>query len=319
MFLPVFQNCPSAVIQFIQQSTTTLQIAVCWFTHPGIFKALQQACERGVIIDLIVNYDQINFSPHGLQFDDLVHANAAVLGYTGPGLLHHKLAVADSSRVITGSFNWTRSEQNDHLLLIESTPLALHFQTAVRAMIEKARPLSLLKNTTPNQVSFAQLYQPLLWSPNDIKKRVVAGAKTWLATFKTDQEWMSALMNQQHILCIRHHSGRLPLLSIFNDAAAVRRWLISADLSANAKSHIARYCLRVKAGDVVVATTKQGQLLGIGLFSSDAGITEHGDICRFVQWLPANENQSVAQCLPGESKASFSPFKSSVLALLPFL
>jgi len=48
----------------------------------------------------------------------------------GGDKLHHKFAVIDGARVITGSFNWSPSaaHQNDEtLLLIESPLLAAHF------------------------------------------------------------------------------------------------------------------------------------------------------------------------------------------------
>ena len=49
----------------------------------------------------------------------------------GGDKLHHKIAVLDRRRVISGSFNWSPSAafQNDEtLLLIDSKPLALHFE-----------------------------------------------------------------------------------------------------------------------------------------------------------------------------------------------
>ena len=48
--------------------------------------------------------------------------------------LHHKLAVIDNQRVITGSFNWSpsASHQNDETLLVIDSPLlARHFTAEV--------------------------------------------------------------------------------------------------------------------------------------------------------------------------------------------
>jgi phosphatidylserine/phosphatidylglycerophosphate/cardiolipin synthase-like enzyme len=48
--------------------------------------------------------------------------------------LHHKLAVLDQQRVITGSFNWSPSaaHQNDEtLLVIDSRAVAAHFRAEV--------------------------------------------------------------------------------------------------------------------------------------------------------------------------------------------
>ena len=314
MFLSVFHNCPAAVAQFIDQSTTSLQIAVCWFTHPGIFKTLKQAHQRGVKIDLVINYDQVNFSPQGLDFQNLLLSGATIYGYKGPGLMHHKLAVADGSKVLTGSFNWTRSEQNDHLLLIESPELALSFQEAFEAVVLKAVPLALLRDIPPNFVSFAQLHQPIIWSPNDIKKRVISGAKSWLAFFKSDQEWQQALSAQQYTLPTRHQCN-LPTAAILNDPEALRLWLKNARMPGITRTRIARYCLRAKTGDIIVAMTFGGAFLGVGLLGSDPGLSEQGDICRFVPWL-VKKDTCFDAATSGKRPVNFLPFKGSVLALL---
>jgi phosphatidylserine/phosphatidylglycerophosphate/cardiolipin synthase-like enzyme len=82
--------------------------------------ALVNAYKRGIEVKVIL--DRYN-SEEGSEYDKLVQAGVSVRVHQGPGLMHNKVAVIDSSIVITGSYNWTGSaekENHENLLVIRS-------------------------------------------------------------------------------------------------------------------------------------------------------------------------------------------------------
>ncbi len=125
-----FGKCAPTVVHFIRSANIDLAIAVCWFTHPDIFKALLGAAQRGVRIRLAINYDQVNFNAAGLDFAQLERTGATVLAFGGEVLLHAKFAVADGQKVLTGSFNWTRTDNLDCITVLENYATAAQFDAA---------------------------------------------------------------------------------------------------------------------------------------------------------------------------------------------
>jgi len=314
MFLPVFTDCPAAVVQFIQNAQYRIDIAVCWFTHPLIFRSLKNALERGVKIRLIVNYDQINFSPQGLDFQRLTNLGAKVHAFPGPQLMHHKMALSDGQKVLTGSFNWTASDQIDHVTLIESAQLAMLFEQAFDKVWSMSRTLEMLGEIPMQQVVFTSLNRIILHSPHDIKKRVISRAKCWIVTFNSEDDWSSAVL---------HHQCRLPLKKGLNmpgiySADALKNWMNASPVPAATRQELTRFCLRANAGDVVVAMTPCRKLRGIGLLGDTRFTTEQESIFRYAQWLICNNpDNNLIDAISGNS--SFAKFKGSVLALLPAL
>ncbi len=281
-----FENCSESVIAFIEASKSTLIAGICWFTHPLIFQALQKAIASKVQVKLLLDYDHINFQPRGLEFLALEKAGATIMAYAGPGLLHHKFAVADGCRVLTGSYNWTRAAQRDHVVIVHDMELARHFALAFEEMASRCQSLAQLRDILPRQLSFSQLYRPALWSLHDLRRHVVSGAKTWLVDAKTPQEWSRWLKQQRHSLPLKHLASNWPCTDII-DVPNLHHWLSATNLRPATRALLMRYGLRLRVGDVLVAVTAAGTLLGAGIVGSDAEILADNpeQVSRFVQWL----------------------------------
>lgn len=325
----IFHHCSVAVIDFVNTAQSSLKIGICWFTHPAIFEAVKNALSRNVQVHLALDYDHINFHPQGLDFTGLEKMGAVVLGYTGPGLLHYKLAIADDCRVLTGSYNWTRAEQQDYVLILQDTVLARQFTAAFEDIARACRTLPDLRNTPPRQLAFGQLYHPTLWSPQDLRKRIVSGAKTWLTLVENDKEWHYWLTQQTHALALKC-AGSWPVGDLW-DPAAFREWLQTAPLSATTRHQLYRYCIRLQPGDVLIAVGRDGQTLGAGIVGGDpvsevvkdeAGTKKTGIsrfwISRFVQWLelPSARSRQVIVLPAGMRAGDIALFRGSALALI---
>jgi hypothetical protein len=312
-----FQNCAATTIAFIDSARSSLSVAICWFTHPAIFNAVRDACSRNVRVKIVLDYDHINFHPRGLDFTALEKAGATVLGYTGPGLLHYKFAVADSCCLLTGSYNWTRAEQCDHLTIIQDPALAAQFSTALAEITAQCQPLAQLRNIPPRQISFSQLYRPTLWSIHDLRKGVVSGAKTWLVVSKTGQEWQRWTSTQRHCLPVKCSVSPWVSAEVW-DEQSFRRWLLIPSIRPATRQLLTRYCLRVQQGDILIALTPTGALLGAGIVGAAPEILAEMPevISRFVQWLMLKESPDENALKFPNLKGGITRYKGSALELI---
>jgi hypothetical protein len=321
MHCATFQHCADTVVTFINATKHTLLIGVCWFTHPAIYSALKHANARKVQIKLVLNYDQINFHPKGLDFEDLEKFGALVFGYTGPGLLHHKFAVSDNCRVLTGSFNWTQTNQCDHLVILNDAALAAQFKVAVDNISAKCLRLIELRQVQPRQISFAHLYRPALWSVHDLRKGVISGANVWIVLAKTEQDWQQWIGNQRHILPYKS-KGPLRMDQDVWDEQSFRNGLLSSAFSQAVRNILIRYCLRLQMGDILVSVSVTGNLLGVGIVGAGPELNSEmpNVVSRFVQWLVVND--SAAEINTVRTPMPTTPIarhKGSALALISIL
>ena len=120
------ENCTAILINQIKQAKNSIYIQSYSFTSYKIAKALVDAYERGVEVNLILDssdFDPKNFSQEsyfrasGLSIwrDDQVH------------IAHNKVMIFDENTVETGSFNYTTSAQKynaENMLIIKDKTLA---------------------------------------------------------------------------------------------------------------------------------------------------------------------------------------------------
>ena len=120
-----FSPGDACLLEVIHQfNITRNQCDVCVFTitDDRITRAIEEAHQRGVRIRIISDDDK-SFDP-GSDIDRLKHIGVCCVRDDSPAHMHHKFAVFDSERLLTGSFNWTRSatEQNEENLIVTADP-----------------------------------------------------------------------------------------------------------------------------------------------------------------------------------------------------
>ncbi len=169
------------LIQNIARATRCIHIAVCWFTLPELLEALVNAQQRGVKVAFIINFDQLNFGIHALPFGKLLDLGAKGFGYTGKGLLHHKFIVLDETAVLTGSYNWTRSQHHDSLVKLDDKGMACFFLEEWQRTQRLSASLETLDAKAARPVSIAHLFQPSFWNYTDLRRNLLRGATIWLA------------------------------------------------------------------------------------------------------------------------------------------
>lgn len=116
-------SCRDLIIEQIKSSTTLIEICVFTISDDLITDALVEARELfdldiRIITDDEKSYDKgsdikyLESKGFEIRYDDVRHH------------MHHKFAVFDSNRVLTGSYNWTRSaaSYNQENILLTSKP-----------------------------------------------------------------------------------------------------------------------------------------------------------------------------------------------------
>ena len=118
-------GCSEAIIDTISKSKSEILVQAYIFTSEPIAKALLGAHNRGVKVSVILDKNQKKngyssaafFSNQGIPaYIDSNHASA-----------HDKVMIIDKETVITGSFNFTKSGENqnaENVLIIKSSELA---------------------------------------------------------------------------------------------------------------------------------------------------------------------------------------------------
>lgn len=120
------QDCTNLLIDHINASQKSIEVQAYFFTSYKIAKALVQAASRGVTVEIIL--DKSQFDPaYASVTPFLERAHLIIYEDTRPKIAHNKIMIFDHETVMTGSFNFTYSAQNqnaENMLIIQNTALA---------------------------------------------------------------------------------------------------------------------------------------------------------------------------------------------------
>lgn len=131
-------GCESAIANEIDMAKKTIDAAIYTFTSRSIAQALVSARKRGVAIRVIMDKSMADDKFSKLRY--LQNHNINVITHNTSGLMHNKIAIIDSSIVITGSFNWTASAQKnnyENIIILKSPQLAQAYGKYFQWMWEK--------------------------------------------------------------------------------------------------------------------------------------------------------------------------------------
>ncbi|WP_027252567.1 phospholipase D-like domain-containing protein [Photobacterium halotolerans] len=101
------RDCAGGIIEQLRQVRSKVDICVFTIADDELTKHILAAHERGVQVRVITDNDKLNDA--GSDIDYLARKGVAVKIDTTAYHMHHKFAVFDGTRLINGSFNWTRS------------------------------------------------------------------------------------------------------------------------------------------------------------------------------------------------------------------
>ena len=127
----------TALINVINSSKSTLNIAIYSITKYDIVDAIANAKKRGVDVKIITDKECSSSSSQSKELSYLLKYNIPIKINSHSGLMHMKVTIADSSTVTVGSYNYTQnaSTENDEVLcVINDKNVATTFQNEFNSM-----------------------------------------------------------------------------------------------------------------------------------------------------------------------------------------
>jgi len=118
-------DCLDAIVKQIRNSTSKIDICVFTISDNRIRDEITEAINRGIKVRIISDDDKT--LDKGSDIDYLANKGADVKIDCSPSHMHHKFAIFDNARLLTGSYNWTRSasEFNQENILETNNPEAI--------------------------------------------------------------------------------------------------------------------------------------------------------------------------------------------------
>ncbi len=116
-------GCTEAVVAALAAARQSVHVQAYSFTSAPIAEALLDAQKRGVKIQIVLDRSQRSEKYSSFKFFENEHIPVAI--DAKHAIAHNKIMLIDGQKIITGSFNFTRSAENDNaenLLLITGRP-----------------------------------------------------------------------------------------------------------------------------------------------------------------------------------------------------
>ena len=134
-------GCTEAVVEELGKAHETVLVQAYSFTSAPIAKALVEAHQRGVRVEVLLDKSQRTERYSSATF--LIHAGIATFIDARHAIAHNKVMVIDGQTVLTGSFNFTKAaeEKNaENLLVLRGKELASKYTANWREHRQHSEP-----------------------------------------------------------------------------------------------------------------------------------------------------------------------------------
>lgn len=121
-------GCGSLIAKEIVKARDTIYMQAYNLTSKSIIFQLKRAYLRGVSVNILV--DGGNLSDNKNIYRDLKNAGINILFDKMSGIAHNKVIIIDELKVVTGSFNFTKSadyKNAENVLLIEDAKISYKY------------------------------------------------------------------------------------------------------------------------------------------------------------------------------------------------
>jgi len=134
-------GCTEAVVEELGKARETVLVQAYSFTSAPIAKALVEAHQRGVRVEVLLDKSQRTERYSSATF--LIHAGISTFIDARHAIAHNKVMVIDGQTVLTGSFNFTKAaeERNaENLLVLRGRELASKYTANWRDHRQHSEP-----------------------------------------------------------------------------------------------------------------------------------------------------------------------------------
>jgi phosphatidylserine/phosphatidylglycerophosphate/cardiolipin synthase-like enzyme len=121
-------GCTDAVVRELAAARTSVYVQAYSFTSAPIARALVEAKDRGVDVEVIL--DKSNRKAHYSASDFLIHHGIPTRIDAAHAIAHNKVMIIDDAVVLTGSFNFTTAAEThnaENLLVLRDPQLAKEY------------------------------------------------------------------------------------------------------------------------------------------------------------------------------------------------
>jgi phosphatidylserine/phosphatidylglycerophosphate/cardiolipin synthase-like enzyme len=126
------------IARLFSDARQSADVCVFTITDDRIADPMIQAHRRGIRIRIITDDDKV--LDQGSDIVRLAEAGLAVRTDHSEHLMHHKFAVFDDRRLLTGSYNWTRSasaDNQENFIITDDPRLVRQFSKTFQALWER--------------------------------------------------------------------------------------------------------------------------------------------------------------------------------------
>jgi phosphatidylserine/phosphatidylglycerophosphate/cardiolipin synthase-like enzyme len=123
-------DCWQRIASLLKSARQAIDICVFTITDDRVASQILDAHRRGVAVRVISDNDKAH--DLGSDTERMAAAGVPVKVDAKPNHMHHKFAIFDRTRLLTGSYNWTRSasERNEeNFLITDDKRLVRSFET----------------------------------------------------------------------------------------------------------------------------------------------------------------------------------------------
>ncbi|VTS02578.1 phospholipase D-like domain-containing protein [Tuwongella immobilis] len=122
LFVAPDQDCPGAILRAMRDCRQSLDIAVFTITDDRLSDGILDAKRRGVAVRILTDNEKMH--DPGSDIARFEQAGIPVRIDSTAFHMHHKFAIFDDCRILTGSYNWTRgaAQNNEEHFIITNDP-----------------------------------------------------------------------------------------------------------------------------------------------------------------------------------------------------
>ncbi len=130
-------GCRDVIISWIRSANKSIHVLIYSFTLDSIAEELIDAYKRGVDVKVLFEKSQISVYSEYIR---LKEAGVPVRNDTNPDFMHNKVMIIDGEIVFTGSYNWSKSAEEDNdenLIIIKSMEIADKYEEKFKEIWNK--------------------------------------------------------------------------------------------------------------------------------------------------------------------------------------
>lgn len=128
-------NCARILTLWFDRAQVSIHALIYSFTLGNVRDALIHAKNRGVDVSIVMDKD--NIDAPGSAYHALRSAGINIRIDSNRALMHDKFVVIDNHVIITGSYNWTSTaneENNENMIVIDNSTWARAYEEQFQAV-----------------------------------------------------------------------------------------------------------------------------------------------------------------------------------------